>query len=38
MSLRLAVYSDHWYRQRDDGLYADRALVVFLAGVARVTP
>ena len=34
-SLRLAVYSDHWYRRREDGLYADRALVLFLAGVAR---
>ncbi len=35
MTLRLAVYSDHWYRRREDGLYTDRALVVFLAGVAR---
>jgi glycosyltransferase involved in cell wall biosynthesis len=33
--VRLAVYSDHWYRPRPDGLYADRALVLFLAGVAR---
>ena len=33
--MRLAIYSDHWYRHRDDGLYTDRALVLFLAGVAR---
>lgn len=33
--MRLAIYSDHWYRQREDGVYADRALVLFLAGVAR---
>jgi len=33
--VRLAVYSDHWYRPRPDGLYADRALVLFLAAVAR---
>jgi glycosyltransferase involved in cell wall biosynthesis len=32
--LRLAVYSDHWYRRRPEGLYADRALVLFLAGIA----
>jgi glycosyltransferase involved in cell wall biosynthesis len=33
--MRLAIYSDHWYRRREDGVYADRALVLFLAGVAR---
>ena len=30
----MAVYSDHWYRRLPDGLYADRALVIFLAAVA----
>ena len=35
LPLRLAVYNDHWYRPREDGLYTDRALVLFLAGVAR---
>jgi glycosyltransferase involved in cell wall biosynthesis len=34
LPLRLAVYNDHWYQPRDDGLYTDRALVLFLAGVA----
>jgi glycosyltransferase involved in cell wall biosynthesis len=32
--LRLAVYADNWYRQNPDGVYADRSLVVFIAGVA----
>jgi glycosyltransferase involved in cell wall biosynthesis len=32
--LRLAVYADNWYRPTDDGIYADRSLVVFIAGVA----
>ena len=32
--VRVAVYSDHWYRRLPDGLYADRALVIFLAAVA----
>jgi glycosyltransferase involved in cell wall biosynthesis len=35
LPLRLAVYNDQWYRPREDGLYTDRALVLFLAGVAR---
>ncbi|MFL5869395.1 MAG: hypothetical protein ACJ766_19995, partial [Thermoleophilaceae bacterium] len=35
LPLRLAVYSDAWYAPREDGYYADRALVVFLAGIAR---
>lgn len=34
-TLRLAVYSDHWYRREADGLYADRAFILFLGGVAR---
>ena len=33
--LRLAVYSDHWYRRDGDGLYADRAFILFLGAVAR---
>jgi glycosyltransferase involved in cell wall biosynthesis len=33
-SLRLAVYADNWYRPTSDGIYADRSLVLFIAGVA----
>jgi glycosyltransferase involved in cell wall biosynthesis len=32
--LRVAVYADNWYRPTADGIYADRSLVVFIAGVA----
>jgi glycosyltransferase involved in cell wall biosynthesis len=32
--LRLAVYSDHAYQQTPHGLYCDRALVLFLDGIA----
>jgi hypothetical protein len=32
--LRVAVYADNWYRPTPDGVYADRSLVVFIAGVA----
>src|SRR5918997_1996759 len=32
--LRVAVYADNWYRPTSDGVYADRSLVVFIAGVA----
>jgi glycosyltransferase involved in cell wall biosynthesis len=32
--LRVAVYADNWYRPASDGVYADRSLVVFIAGVA----
>jgi glycosyltransferase involved in cell wall biosynthesis len=32
--LRLAVYADNWYRPTSDGIYADRSLVLFIAGVA----
>ena len=32
--LRVAVYADNWYRPGPDGVYADRSLVVFIAGVA----
>jgi len=32
--LRVAVYADNWYRPNPDGIYADRSLVVFIAGVA----
>ena len=32
--LRVAVYADNWYRPTDDGIYADRSLVLFIAGVA----
>ena len=32
--LRVAVYADNWYRSTDDGIYADRSLVLFIAGVA----
>jgi glycosyltransferase involved in cell wall biosynthesis len=32
--LRVAVYADNWYRPTDDGVYADRSLVLFIAGVA----
>jgi glycosyltransferase involved in cell wall biosynthesis len=31
---RIAVYADNWYTQHPDGVYADRSLVVFIAGVA----
>jgi glycosyltransferase involved in cell wall biosynthesis len=33
--LRVAVYADNWYRPGPDGVYADRSLVLFIAGVAR---
>jgi glycosyltransferase involved in cell wall biosynthesis len=33
-TLRVAVYADNWYRPQTDGVYADRSLVVFIAGVA----
>jgi glycosyltransferase involved in cell wall biosynthesis len=33
--LRVAVYADNWYRPQPDGVYADRSLVLFIAGVAR---
>ena len=32
--LRVAVYADNWYRPAADGVYADRSLVLFIAGVA----
>lgn len=32
--LRVAIYADNWYRPTPDGVYADRSLVVFIAGVA----
>ena len=32
--LRVAVYADNWYRPTADGVYADRSLVLFIAGVA----
>ena len=32
--LRVAVYTDNWYRPTADGVYADRSLVLFIAGVA----
>jgi glycosyltransferase involved in cell wall biosynthesis len=32
--LRVAVYADNWYRPTDDGIYADRSLVLFIAGMA----
>jgi glycosyltransferase involved in cell wall biosynthesis len=32
--LRVAVYADNWYRPTEDGIYADRSLVLFIAGVA----
>lgn len=32
--LRVAVYADNWYRATADGIYADRSLVLFIAGVA----
>ena len=35
LPLRLAIYTDAWYRRGDDGVYADRALVVFFAGLAQ---
>ena len=34
-TLRLGVYTDYSYRRDPDGLYTDRAFIVFLAGVAR---
>ncbi len=34
LPLRLAIYTDAWYRRAEDGVYADRALVVFFAGLA----
>ena len=34
-ALRLGVYTDYSYRRHPDGLYTDRAFIVFLAGVAR---
>ena len=30
----MAVYADNWYRADPDGVYADRSLVVFIAGIA----
>jgi glycosyltransferase involved in cell wall biosynthesis len=35
LPLRLAVYSDHAYLRTEQGLYTDRALVLFLDGVAQ---
>ena len=32
--LRVAVYADNWYRPTPDGVYADRSLLLFIAGVA----
>jgi glycosyltransferase involved in cell wall biosynthesis len=32
--LRVAVYADNWYRPTPEGIYADRSLVLFIAGVA----
>jgi glycosyltransferase involved in cell wall biosynthesis len=32
--LRLAVYSDHAYQRTEQGLFSDRALVLFLDGIA----
>ena len=32
--LRVAVYADNWYRPSADGVYADRSLVLFIAGMA----
>jgi glycosyltransferase involved in cell wall biosynthesis len=32
--LRVAVYADNWYRPTPDGVYADRSLVLFIAGMA----
>jgi glycosyltransferase involved in cell wall biosynthesis len=32
--LRVAVYADNWYRPTADGVYADRSLVLFIAGMA----
>ena len=34
LPLRLAVYSDHAYQRTEQGLYSDRALVLFLDGIA----
>jgi glycosyltransferase involved in cell wall biosynthesis len=36
-SLRVAVYADNWYRPTPDGVYADRSLVLFIAGVAAAS-
>jgi glycosyltransferase involved in cell wall biosynthesis len=33
-ALRVAVYADNWYRAEPDGVYADRSLVIFIAGMA----
>jgi glycosyltransferase involved in cell wall biosynthesis len=35
--LRVAVYADNWYRPTDDGVYADRSLVLFIAGMAAAS-
>jgi glycosyltransferase involved in cell wall biosynthesis len=35
--LRVAVYADNWYRPTADGVYADRSLVLFIAGVAAAS-
>jgi glycosyltransferase involved in cell wall biosynthesis len=35
--LRVAVYADNWYRPTSDGVYADRSLVLFIAGVAAAS-
>lgn len=35
--LRVAVYADNWYRPTPDGVYADRSLVLFIAGVAAAS-
>ena len=34
-ALRLGVYTDYTYRRHPEGLYTDRAFIVFLGGVAR---
>ena len=34
-AVRLAIYSDYSYRRNGDELWAERAVVVFLAGLAR---
>ena len=34
--LRVAVYADNWYRPTADGVYADRSLVLFIAGWTAV--
>jgi glycosyltransferase involved in cell wall biosynthesis len=35
--LRVSVYADNWYRAHPDGVYADRSLVVFIAGIAAAS-